>query len=110
MHSRPQLPEAIVIVNFPSIPSIAVKLSLKVSTFTSFPRQNFIKPSPYVAEILPGGELMVFYGGDLNSYRFDNSSDRKFISFDSIGSDENFGQHQQHLRLQSDLTPPVLMN
>ena len=92
------------------MPLIAVKLSMKVLIFTSFPRQNFIKRSPYVAEILPGGELMVFYGGDLNSYRFNNFSDRKFIGFDSVGSDENFGQQHQHLRCQSDLTPPVLMN
>jgi hypothetical protein len=43
---------------------------------------------------------MAFYCGDLNSYRFDNTVDRQFISFNSVGSDENFGQHQQHLRLQ----------
>ena len=82
------------------MPLIAVKLSMKELIFASFPRQSLIKPTPSVAEILPGGELMRFYCGDLNSYRFDNTVDRQFISFNSYGSDENFGQQHQHLRLQ----------
>jgi hypothetical protein len=48
------------------MPLIAVKLSMKELIFASFPCQSLIKPTPSVAEILPGGELMRFYCGDLN--------------------------------------------
>ncbi len=110
LHSRPQLLEAFVVVSSCSMLSIAVKLSTKELIFASFPRQSLIKQTPSVAEILPGGGLLAFFCGDLNSHRFDNTVDRQFISFNSVGSDENFGQHLQHLRCPSDLTPPVLIN
>jgi hypothetical protein len=48
------------------MPLIAVKLSTKELVVASFPRQSLIKPTPSVAEIFPGGELIGFYCGDLN--------------------------------------------
>ena len=87
LHSRPQLPEATSIAISPSMPWNGVTVSTKGRIFASFPRQNLTKPTPSVAEILPGGELKAYPGGEWNSYSFDNSGDGQFIGINSVVSD-----------------------
>ena len=89
LHSRPQLPEATVVGVSPFMPWNGVTVSSKGRIFASFPRQNLTKPTPSVAEILPGGELKAYPGGEWNSYSFANSGDSQFIGINSVVSDAN---------------------